>query len=201
MKIRIILMLVVVLLLSGCAKTEVLNVWVDEAVTPQKLNKFFVVGLGKETAYRKILEQKMVTELKRNGVEAISLYSVFGDRLDIEEVEAIAAIKEHGVDGVILIQLIGSDKKEVYTPGMTVVTSTAYNSGWYGYYGGGYQAYRTPGRTYNYREATVETVIFTLGSKEPVWSVLTRTTEEKKFEVIEAYIKGVHKTLLKSGYL
>ena len=199
MKIRFILLLSVVLLLNACATTEVLNLWVDDSAKPQKLSKIFVVGVGQEDTYRRIFEQKLVLELQRDGVDAVSLYSIFGDKLDIDKAEIDAAIKEHGVDGVILVQTVDSSKKEIYTPGMVVVTSTGYNSGWHGYYGGGYQAYRTPGRTYNYREATVETVIYVLDGDKPIWRALTRTTEEKKFEMIESYIKGIHKPLLDSG--
>lgn len=199
MKVRLLMLVGIVVLLSGCATTEVLNVWKDDVEAPVKLTKVFVAGVGQEDTYRRIFEQKLVLELQRDGLEAVSLYSVFGDRLKVSEEEANAAIKEHGTDGIIFAQLVDSEKKEVYTPGMTVVTSTGYSSGWYGYYGGGYQAYRTPGRTYNYREATVETVIYSFKRDKPVWRALTRTTEEKKFELIESYIKGIHRPLLESG--
>ena len=201
MRIRIVLFLCAVLLLNGCATTEVLNVWKDDGADQQKLQKIFVVGVIQEEAYRKIFEQKMVIELQRDGVEAVSFYSVFGDRLEIDKAEAAAAIKKYGVDSVLLVRLVDSEKKEIYTPGMTVVTATGYNSGWHGYYGSGYQAYRTPGRTYNYREATVETIIYDIAGDKPVWSALTRTTEEKKFELIESYIKGIRRPLMASGLL
>ena len=199
MRIKVVLLLCVVLFVGGCASTEILNVSKDETANPEKLNKVLVIGVIKAEAYRKIFEQKMVLELQRNGIEAISLYSIFGDRLEFEKDEAHAAMQEQGVDGVLLMQLVDSEKKQVYTAGMTVVTSTGYGGGWYGYYGSGYQTYRTPGRTYNFKEVTAETIIFSLKEDKPVWSALTRTTEEKTFELIESYIKGIHTPLVESG--
>lgn len=199
MKWRIVLLVCSVVLLNACATTEVLNVWKQDGESPQKLQKLLVVGVLQEPAYRKIFEQKLVKELQRDGVQAVPTFEQLGVKEKPSEEEARALINEHGADGVLLVRLVDSETKQVYTPGMTVMVSNSYNAGWYGYYGGAYSVYNTPGRTYNYTEVTVETVIFDLASDKPVWSAVTRTTEEKKFEAIESYIKGIHGPLSASG--
>ena len=149
MKKHFLLLLVIGLLITSCATTEVLDTWKDDSQT-EKITTVFVLAVVKEPAYRNLIENKLVNVLKETGVTAYPTHMFFPQADQIDEAAAAAVIKEKGVDGVMVVSLVDTKNETVYTPGTTYIENDyggRYNRGWYGYYGRGYRVVTTPGYT------------------------------------------------------
>jgi len=189
------------LLITACATTEVLDTWKDDSQT-EKLTTVFVLAVIKEPAYRNLLENKLVKVLKDTGVTAYPTHLFFPQADQIDEAAAAAAIKEKGVNGVMVVSLVDTKNETVYTPGTTYIEEGyggRYNRGWYGYYGRGYRVVSTPGYTTEYNISTVESTFFNPNTKKRVWSTLTQTSETTVPDAINSYIKAIRSPLKSSG--
>ena len=201
MKTRLYLLCCTLLLLSGCQTTEVLNTWSDET-QPYQFNKVLVMAVIKEPVYRDLLEQKLVTALKAEGIQAAAASSLYPDAGIMDEAMTDAAMKQAGADSVMVIRLVDTRKEVVYTPGTVYVPGGyggRYGYGYYGYYGGGYSAISTPGYSTEYNIATVESTVFSAATNKRAWSTITETTETSVNAAIESYIKVIGKSIKASG--
>lgn len=195
------LMFGILLLLAACATTEVLDTWKDESQT-EKLTSVFVLGVIKEPAYRNLLENKLVKVLQDIGVTAHPTHLLFPQADRIDETAAAVAIKEKGVDGVLVVRLVDTKNETIYTPGTTYIEDGyggRYNRGWYGYYGRGYRVVSTPGYTTQYNISTVESTIFKPNTENRLWSTITQTSETSVPAAIGSYIKAIRTPLQSSG--
>ena len=201
MKTKFFLLCCIVLLLSGCATTEVIDTWKADAPI-QKFTNIYVLGALKEPVYRRLIENEMVKVLKDAGVNSRGTFAQFPDVDNIDKAAADAFIKKNNIDGVMVIRPIDKRRETVYTPGETYVTGGYYGryaGGWHGYYGGAYQVMSTPGYTTEYYISTVESTIYRTDGKQPIWSTVTETSETSVNEAIGSYIKVMRKQLKASG--
>jgi len=201
MKNRLLLLCTAVLFLSGCQTTETLNTW-SAGTQTQKFTRVLVIAGLKEPAYRDLLEQKLVTTLKAENIDAVALSTQYPDSGEIGEAKTDTAIKETGADSVMVIRLVDTRNELVHTPGTTYIPGAyggRYGMGYYGYYGGGLMAYSTPGYTTEYNISTVETTVFSAASNQRVWSTITETTDTSVASAIDSYCKVIGKAVKASG--
>ena len=201
MKTRFLILFCIVLILSGCATTEVIDTWKDDSQV-QKFKKIYVLGVIKEPGSRRMVEYRLLDILKTAGVEAHATIDIFPNVDQIDKNAAVTFIKENGVDGVMVVRLVDKKQETVYTPGETYIYGgygDRYMGGWYGYYGGGYQVMSTPGYTTEYLISTVESTIFSTDENVRVWSTVTETSETSVVEAIDSYSKAMDKQLKSSG--
>jgi len=201
MKTRILLLCCIVLVLAGCATTEVIDTWKDDSQV-QKLKKVYVLGVINEPAYRRMVEYRLLNTLKKAGVDAHATVDIFPNVDQIDKTAAATFIKENGVDGVMVVRLVDKKQETVYTPGETYVVGSyggRYMGGWHGYYGGAYQVMSTPGYTTEYLISTVESTIYRTDENKRVWSTVTETSETSVVQAIDSYIEVIDKQLKASG--
>jgi hypothetical protein len=201
MKRRAFLSVASALLLAACSTTKVLNVWQDEAFQGERFSKVLVVGVLREPAYRRLFENEMVSALRSTGVGAYASYNVFPDTDKIERGAAVEQIHSLGVDAVLVTRLVDTRSETVYTPGTTYVQRDPIyrRRGWYGYYGGSYTVIHTPGYATEFNISTAETNVFEVSSEQPVWTVLTETSETSVTRAIGSYVKAIADSLRSSG--
>lgn len=201
MKNRLLLLCTAALFLSGCQTTETLNTW-SAGTQTRKFTRVLVIAGLKEPAYRDLLEQKLVTTLEAENIDAVALSTQYPDSGEIDEAKTDAAIKATGADSVMVIRLVDTRKELVHTPGTTYIPGAyggRYGMGYYGYYGGGLMAYSTPGYTTEYNISTVETTVFSAASNQRVWSTITETTDTSVASAIDSYCKVIGKAVKASG--
>jgi len=189
------------LLLPACQTTEILNTWRDEPQS-EKFSKVLVIAVLKERVYRDLLEQKLVTALMAEGINAEAASKLFPEADVMDEAMTDTAMKQAGADSVMVIRLVDTRKEVVYTPGTTYVPGGyggRYSMGYYGYYGGGYTVVSTPGYSTEYNISTAETTVFSAASNKRVWSTLTETTETSVNSAIDSYVRVIGKSVKASG--
>ena len=199
MKTTVSLLCLGLLLLSGCATTEVLNVWHEKDMPKAKLTNVMVIGVIKEPVYRRIFENSMVTELEQLGVKASASYKFFPDSDYLEKSIIVSKINQLKIDGVIVGKIVDKKKETVHTPSTTSVSGSSGHSGsWSGYYDSSYQITHSPGYTIEYDISTVETNIFSIKNEKLVWSAITETSESSVVKAINSYIDEIAKQLADS---
>ena len=137
----------VALLAGGCSSSQLVNMWKDPEHPQKPIEKAYVVGMKKDPARRRLIEDAFVAELTRVGLTAVPSYRDFATVLpDTQQVTDV--VKRDGFDGVVVVVPLGVETRETYVPGYVTSYPTAYYGGYgygsYGYWGGYYQpAYAT----------------------------------------------------------
>jgi len=167
---------------GGCSSSQLVNMWKDPDHPVKPIDKAYVVGLKKDPAKRRLIEDAFVDELTRIGLSAVPSYREFTTTLpDTQQVTDV--VKRDGYNGVIVIVPLATETRETYVPGYASTVPTGYYGGYgyrsYGYWGGYYHpAYTTiyePG--YVDREDVVRIRIDVWSIDEKGMLVWTGTTE------------------------
>lgn len=119
----------IVLAVSGCASTEVVQLWRDPKYSARPIRRVFIVATGPKDAARVQFENALAQALTAKGFPAATEASVFPpgqlDRWKVKEY-----VDANQVDLLIMLRVT----KEVSTQ-VTPATVTTYSRGWYGGYG------------------------------------------------------------------
>lgn len=149
--IRITVMVAVAsIFLQNCATTKVTNYWKNDQASMEQFRqqKIFVIARTNSNLTRATLEQEIVMQLAKDGIDALPSYQKFPELNPETEMsdERIAQIKEiienDGFGGVIMVSV--KDKKETTTTTQNGGYMGGGYNGYYGRYGGFYNYYRQP---------------------------------------------------------
>lgn len=128
------------LLFWSCGPTSrITSSWKAPDVQPKKYNKIVVLGLIRDAdrTVREKMEQHMVGDLKELGYDAICSCEEYNPKTfeGLNEKEAIAKLRNSGVDAVLTVTLLDKQKEKYYVPGkMTNSSYYIYHNSFYGYY-------------------------------------------------------------------
>jgi len=171
-------------LLTGCgSSTKFTGTWTNpDYASSQNVDDVMVVGIAPNETSRRIFETQMVAELERQGLRAwpSTQFHPAVDQLSREKAEALIA--EHGIEAVIVTRLVDVDRKDVYVPPTTYVSSyptygAPYYGSWYGYYSYGYTVTHDPGYTYEKVTVVLETNLYDAASGDIIWSGQSNTLD------------------------
>jgi hypothetical protein len=167
--------LVVLVLVSGCASTTLQTEWRDPGYTGAPFRKIFVIGLSaRDITARRVFEDIMVSKLKAAGVQAFPEWQHLKGEGQAPEGDVSAAVQSTGADAVLMARLVAIDKQVQVSP--VVVPGPAYG-GWYGPYAGWYSGWYALPQIYQYDVVYVETTLFDTKTKRLVWSGTSRTVD------------------------
>tara|TARA_B110001454_G_C12617910_1_gene391600 strand:- start:92 stop:727 length:636 start_codon:yes stop_codon:yes gene_type:complete len=155
MKIKILITIVLFGLIS--CKPQMDYVWSKKGFDGKNMKKIAVIVVSKDVAARSTIENRIVNDLKDNGVDAISGLSFLppnASESDWETKRIAEKLKELGADGAISVSLISSNDKTEYVSGQSYI----YPNGYYRY---GRYVYRNYGNVYSpgYYEKQTEYLI------------------------------------------
>jgi hypothetical protein len=90
---------IVPLLLQGCAKPPMTNMWKDPSYSEGALKKVLVIAVRNDPVRRRIWEDSFVKELSKHGVPAVSSYALF-PAVAPDTQQVTQAVRENAFDGV-----------------------------------------------------------------------------------------------------
>jgi len=186
-KMKKILTLAIVLVLSSCSGIKVTDAWKADNLNTLKGKKILVIARSDDMVSRQRFEQEIANRLRTDGIDATESYTKFPSikhnqkRSEAEIDQVVQIIKNEGFTGVVLTVL--KDKtKEIVTSETGGYTTGGYGGmgygGYGGYYGGfggyygsvyspygyGYGGAYVPSETRTYTSETyiLETVVYNL---------------------------------------
>lgn len=167
---------------AGCSgSTKFAATWTNpEYAENQSVDDVMVVAVAQSEANRRMFEQELASRLEAQGVKAWPSTRFHPEIAQLPEDKAREVIEENGIEAVIVTRLVDVDRKDVYVPPTTYVSSypaygSPYYGSWYGYYSYGYTVTHDPGYTYEKVTVTLETNLYDAGNGEIIWSGRSNT--------------------------
>jgi len=157
--------LAVTMLLSvgGCSSLKVVETWNKPAVQGHRYQKILILGIARNENYRKMFEDIVVAELRRNQVSAVQGYTIIPE-LNPDKTtraEVVAAVRTSGCDAVLT------------TRPLSVGDSSVTQGGQGGYiYGANPMASH-----YGFLQAKLQTILYDSVTEEVVWSSTIKTSD------------------------
>ena len=169
---------IVLLLLSACSSTKLVQSWHEPSFTGPKIQKVLIMGLFHDPLDRRFFEDEFADKFSTAGVQVVPSYTLIPNPEDFdEESEVAAVVQQSGVDAVLIAELISVDKEEKYVPPRVdwVSGPTLYGGGFYGHYYRSYQTVYRPGYTKEDTIARVETSLYTTADNKLIWAGKTES--------------------------
>jgi hypothetical protein len=190
------------LCLSACGSTTFISTW--KAPEAQRINpkgmKIAALVISSDAAQRRSAEVYLSNDLTNRGAQGIPAYNLIG--LDHPTVEyARTRFKEAGVEGVVVMRLVGHDQTVIVDPGG--FSGAAYSSfgGYYSSYGAA-MSYST-GSVRTDTEVSIETLIYSLTrgeDKQLLWASTSRTSNPAGLSgLIDEVADAVANEVVKEG--
>ncbi len=194
-------------LLPGCSSSRITSSWKSDRTQPQTFKKIIVLGLIRENDrhLRESMEQQLVTGLRNLGYDATCSCDEYNPKAfeNLTEEQALAKLKNSGVDAVMTIVLLDKTRERYYVPGRVQYTPYRiyYNRFW------GYS--RTMyGRIYSegyYTEDTKyfwESNLYALNENELIYSAQSQSFDPASSEKMgEEHAVMLTKDMLKKKVL
>ncbi len=193
--IRSLLLIVALLLVSACSSTKLVQSWHEPSFTGPAVKNVMIMGLFRDPLDRRFFEDEFVDKFSAAGVQAIPSYTLIPNPEDYdEEKEVAAAVKQAGVDAVLIAELKAVDKEEKYVPPRVdwVSGPTMYGGGFYGHYYQSYQTVYRPGYKKLDTIARVQTSLYTTADNKLIWA---GKTESMNPDSARSAIKEIARTL------
>ena len=168
----------VLLLLSACSSTRLVQSWQEPTFAGPPVQKVLVMGLFHDPLDRRFFEDEFAARISASGVQAVPSYTLIPNPEDFDEQrEVAAAVAQAGVDGVLITELKAVDKEEKYVPPRVEYATgpSMYAGGFYGHYYRSYQTVYRPGYTKLDTIARVETSLYTTADNKLVWAAKTES--------------------------
>jgi len=170
--------------LVGCGGgTKFTGTWTNpEYAQSQTVDDVLVVAIAQNETSRRMFESELAQKLESQGVTAWPSTAIHPDVEQLPKEKAEALIAENGIEAIIVTRLLDLDRKDVYVPPTTYVSSYpsyggSYYGNWYGYYSAGYTVSHDPGYTYETVTVVLETNLYDASSGDIIWSGQSNTLD------------------------
>lgn len=181
------------------AAPEFKSVWKspDAAQISFAGKKIAALVIADDDSLRVAGEESLVTELSARGLQAVATYRI-APKEELRSAErARAWFEKSGVEGVVALRPVGSEKRLNYNSSLWL--SPSYNTFW-GYYGYGWSSVYVVGSVDRDTVITVESLIFSVPRNQLVWAAVSETTNPKTLQkFVEDLVKQSVKELEKQG--
>jgi len=178
--------LVILLILTGCAATNILvNQWNNPAYASPSFKRIMVSAAGAQTSIRRNFEDQFVAQLKAAGLDAVASYPYIPEGEKVDESNVRQAAQKAGADAAFITRLVGTQERTQVMPGY-------YPAPFFGFYGGyGYGFYGGP-YVYSYDVYTSETTLYDVAKNDMVWTATLKSIEPDNIdEAIKRYVDTV----------
>ena len=177
-------------LIISCTGTEITQKQVDDTYQGKPVSNILVIAITGNEHNRRSYEKKFVARLKSVGVDAFASEEAIPmpPDLQLKKETILNAVNQYENDAVIITQLIGKEKEDVYTRG------GATRIGFFSYA-------RDPGYSSTSTTVRLETNLYDAKTGELIWSGKSKTmskdsTDQIINEVIKAVIDNLQKNKL-----
>ena len=181
---------------SACSSTRIVEQWTAPGLEPADLQFEHVVAVAVvpgETQQR-VAEDALVA--RASSVKITPAYQVLSpaDRGSVDRARAV--LTALGIDGAIVVQLIGVDREQTYVPGTMVP------GGFYGVYSSSWAGVYRPGYVVNDTYVRLETSLYDVSEGRLLWTAASETMNPSTVDdLIEEVVVAARKELAEQGLL
>jgi hypothetical protein len=186
------LLLLILTVALGCASTQIVDTWRDTNFSGPPLKSIMVISVTKRASIRRTLEDEFVLELAAKGVRGIPSYTHIPEDGEVAKERLAQAVKESGVEGVLITRLVKVERRTQVYPGAYVGPPYL---GFYGYYSSAWVGYYEPPQIYTYDVVTAETNLFDAATDRLIWSTTTQTYPSSVKKDIRDFARLIVKAL------
>jgi hypothetical protein len=173
---------IALLSLAACTSTKLTSSWKTPDARLQDSSRIMVIALvpARERKLRALMENNLVTELRKEGFNATSALATYGPNDNMakgNEKDAMHEFSNSNVDQVMTVAMVDKSRQQHYTP----------NYGWgypYPYYGGFWPYYSWYGGMYGapgYVSTDIkyqwETNLYDLKAKKLLYNATTNSVD------------------------
>lgn len=157
------------LVACGGSSTKIVNTWKAPDAQPANFKKPVVVYLNRDAAVRRTVEDRMAAKISN----ALPAYTILPESELVSAEHVRDKLQAAGVDGAIVIRLVGLEKETTYVPGTSWVGPSS--AGMWNYWGPSYSAVYDPGYLREDKIATLETRVYAVPGGKLLWASRSET--------------------------
>ena len=184
MKIRLISLILIAVMFSGCSPTQkITGSWVNREALPKGPYKsIFIVVISQDNAANSTVENMLAKKLESRGRKVVKSSDFFPINITstkrVSKEQMDDAIKKSGCDGILTIALLDVKTEHHYQPG-TVYAPNSYGfyGSYYGYYNYYYPMVYSPGYYTTEKVYYLESNFYDIPANSLIWSVQSETYE------------------------
>jgi hypothetical protein len=175
---------VLVLALSACAHTKIINTWRDPE-HERYPKKVLVHAMAMSPTVKDLFENMLVNRLKDRGVDAVASHGILPDSMELDKAAMKKVVGENGIDTILVGHLLDKKVVETLKPGHVTYGATVYFDPDGSFVMAAVGPAYVPGVDDD-EQAIAEFVMFDVVARKRVWVVQTKTfvsntrTEEVK---------------------
>jgi len=187
----------VAVLATACETSQFVSTWKSPDAQPVQVNgtKVAAVVMINDRSTRRVAEDTLAAEITRRGGQGIAMYTLQDDDAKPSaEAATRAALEKAGVEGVVVMRPVKSDKDITVTPVNTY--SPMYGAYWGGYYGYGWGSSWAGGPVSMGNDIRVdtivyvETLVYSLKQNKLIWSAQSKTTNPENVKQLISELAG-----------
>ena len=198
-------------LVGGCATSTSLDAqWVNpEFAGKRPVRSVMVVGAVRDTAMRRIYEDRMVAALGALGIKAVPAYAYFNEEGPINEEQLRRGIAGAGVAYAMVTRIINVSTQVNVSPGMVMGPAWGPGCCWGGGWGpgwGGFAGYYNttwaiPPQVTTTQNVHADTRVFEARNATVVWSAATTTSTgyNSAQQLFDQFVQLIVSTMTKDG--
>jgi len=170
MRINRVFVTLALLTLTACTGTTIIDSWLDPSVTSSRhFKKIAVVVMSRDPMIRRTAEDTLVSHITRT--QAVPAYSLLTETDEMSSDRVKARLEEAGVDGVVVMRMIGVDKQTSWVPGNYPASYSGFGS----YWGYAHPMAYNPGYLQTDTIVQVETNVYSLPDGKLVYAARSET--------------------------
>ncbi|MFM7736718.1 MAG: hypothetical protein ACKPBU_12150 [Alphaproteobacteria bacterium] len=176
-------------LLAACSSTTFRSTWVAPDIAPVSLagKRVAAVFASDQESTRRVAEDALARDLTQRGAIGVPGYTLLGAQEAHGDAVAREKLSAAGIDGFVLMRLVGQKQQTTYVPG-------AWSPSPWGYWRAAY----SPGYLRTDTLVSVETLVYSLRREGVLWGGLSDTINPNRIdsfvtEVADAAVKDMAK--------
>ena len=169
---------ILLLSLASCTTTRVTSSWVVNNPPADAVQKVLIVGVMSDREQRDNIEQSMVAEMSRSGVNAVSGTSIFGPNgfSGLTEEQIDVKLKEFDFTSVMIVSLVAKNRQQQFHPGFFYMSPRPMGmSFYYRRFMFAHDVMFMPGFVSTTTDFILQADLFTIGTDQLIYSARTRT--------------------------
>ena len=172
---RIILLVGAALVFVACAGPQVTRTQPLDEAADAPYDNVLVVSLFQSFDMRRLLEREIVKQLKAQGVDAVPSPSLISVKTPLNREAVIEAVGQANSDAVLVTQLLDAQTTSRFRDRSPESTYNIRPTYYYNVWNVELTEYSEPPGLEAKHEILMATQVFSVSTKEPVWTIETRS--------------------------